>query len=171
MKKFTLIILLLILLSTLITGCDIDSKKTSITISDPNRHYYPIIRGQPLDVLYTIENTGKYPLVIKNIHTSCGCILVDESSFKMLPAGGKGFVRIKYDSSKNLGYVKHFVTIYANLKEGDKTEVTFDINIVPNALYTRDYEEIYTAKQNGLGKQLVDGEENNRGYYTDDPLW
>lgn len=172
MKKFKLIILLFISLFTLVTGCDIDSKKTSMTISDPDRHYYPVIRGQPLDVLYTIENTGKYPLVIKSIHTSCGCMLVDESSFKMLPAGGKGFIRIKYDSSKNLGYVKHFVTIYANLEENDKVEATFDINVVPNALYTRDYEEIHTTKQNGLSEeQLVDGKENNKGYYTDEVLW
>ncbi|NDV78351.1 DUF1573 domain-containing protein [Dysgonomonas sp. 511] len=146
-------------------------KKTTIEIIDPERCYYPILRGQELDVVYHLQNTGEHPLFITDIHVSCGCMLVDESSFKVLPAGGKGFIKIKYDSSKNIGYVKHYVTIYANLEAEEKKELTFDLNVVPNALYTRDYEELYEErKEKGLNeKDLVDGEEFNLGYYTNEP--
>lgn len=154
----------------LVSSCGIEDKKTTVSVVDGERHYFPVLRGQELDVQYVIENTGKEPLFITNIHTSCGCLLVDDSSFKVLPAGGKGFVKLKYDSSKNIGYVKHYITIYANLETDTKFELTFDVHVVPGALYTRDYEEIYKERQEqGLNeKHLVDGYENNLGYYLDD---
>ena len=160
-----------LLLLAVLSSCNLKDKKTAIKIIDPERHYYPILRGQELEVVYQLENTGEYPLFITNIHTSCGCILVDDASFKVLPAGGKGFVKIKYDSSKNIGYVKHYITIYANLETQTKEELSFDLNVVPNALYTRDYEELYEQrKEKGLNeKDLVDGNEVNLGYYTDNP--
>lgn len=150
-------------------SCNIKDKKTSIAVNNPNRHYYPIQRGQALDIVYEIENTGENPLLISDIHTSCGCVLIDESSFKMLPAKGKGFIRLKYDSKKNIGYVKHYIDIYANLENEAKHEITFDVNVVPNALYTRDYEELHNEnKQRYVNeKDLVDGKENNKGYYVE----
>ncbi|WP_221412349.1 DUF1573 domain-containing protein [Dysgonomonas sp. 520] len=137
-----------------------------MSITDPDRHYYPILRGQALDIQYVIENTGEHPLFITDIHTSCGCVLVDESSLKVLPAGGKGFIKLQYESDKNIGYVKHYVTVYANLESGPSMEVTFDLHVVPNALYTRDYEELY--KEKSEEESLVDGDENNLRYYIDE---
>ena len=168
MKAYFFKLFFLLLFPSLVS-CNFENKKTTLEIADPERHYYPVLCGQELDIIYPIENKGKNPLFIKDIHTSCGCIVVDESSFKVLPAGGKGFLRIKYDSNKNIGYVKHYITIYANLEAGDKQEATFDLNVVPNALYTQDYEELYTENKGKLidEKALVDGKENNKGYYVD----
>jgi len=162
----------LLMIFSLSSGCGLKDKKTTMVVVDGDRHYYPVLRGQELDVLYEIENTGQHPLFISDIHVSCGCILIDESSFKVLPAKGKGFIKVKYNSSKNIGYVKHYITIYANLETNPEYELTFDLNVVPNALYTRDYEELYEEKkQKGINeKDLVDGNENNLGYYTDETL-
>jgi len=166
----TLFKIIVFLLLPVISSCGIKDKKTTISIVDQERHYHPVLRGQELDVRYVIENTGNEPLFISNIHTSCGCLLIDDSSFKVLPVGGKGFIKLTYDSSKNVGYVKHYITIYANLETDTKFELTFDVHVVPDALYTKDYEEIYKERQEkGLNtKQLVDGFENNLGYYLDD---
>lgn len=160
-------------LIVLCNSCNIKDKKTMLKVADADRHYYPILRGQTLDVLYEIENTGENPLFISSIKTSCGCMLIDDSSFKVLPAGGKGFVKIKYDSKKNIGYVKHYITIHANLTTEKPEELTFDVHVVPNALYTKDYEELYSEhkKEAGDVKSLVDGS-NNLGYYLEnDELW
>lgn len=156
----------LFLMSFVLSSCGMKDKKTNMEIVDPERHYYPILRGQIMDIQYEIENTGNYPLFITDIHTSCGCVLIDESSFKVLPSGGKGFIRLKYDSNKNIGYVKHYMTIFANLESGNKKEITFDLHVVPNSLYTRDYEELYEDREGGF-KKLVDGEEHNLRYYVD----
>jgi len=157
----------------LFAGCNFENKKTMLEVTDPDRHYYPVLRGQILDIVYEVKNTGEHPLFIKDIQTSCGCVLVEESSFKVLPAGGKGYIRLKYDSSKNIGYVKHFVTLHANLETVNNFEMTFDLNVVPNALYTRDYEELYGEykKKHFNMESLVDGYENNKGYYLDDSPW
>ncbi|MDH6354234.1 hypothetical protein M2132_000561 [Dysgonomonas sp. PH5-45] len=49
-----------------------------------------------------------------------------------------------------------------------KHEISFDLNVVPNALYTRDYEELHKEnKEKHMDEEaLVDGRENNRGYYV-----
>lgn len=167
MKHYLKLICLPILF--LLSGCDIKDRKTTIEIVDAERHYYSVLRGQDLDVVYQILNTGKNPLFINSIKTSCGCVLVEKSSFKVLPSGGKGFIRIKYDSSKNIGYVKHYVSIYGNLESELPIEASFDVHVVPNALYTRDYEEIYKSKHGD--RTLVDGLENELGYYMDDTPW
>lgn len=173
MKTRHLKLLFPLLILFIISGCGIKDKRTVLEIIDPDRHYYPILRGQELDIQYEIQNIGDNPLFINDIHTSCGCIVVDKSSFKVLPKGGRGFIRIKYDSSKNIGYVKQFITIYANLEQTQKQEVTFDVHVVPGALYTRDYEELYTEYKEKRAKErsLVDGEENNLGYYVEDYPW
>lgn len=152
-----------------LSACGIKDKKTTLEIKDPDRHYYPILRGQILDIMYEVENTGDSPLFITDIHASCGCILVDKTALKVIPAGGKGAVHIQYDSNKNIGYVKHYITIYANLMHTDHKEITFDLHVVPNALYTRDYEELHRDhKEKQLNeKTLVDGNENNLRYYVD----
>jgi len=154
-------------------SCDIKNKKTTVQVTDPERHYYPLLRGQELDIQYKIENTGENPLFITDIQTSCGCLVVDKSSLKVLPAGGKGFIALKYNSSKNIGQVKHYITLYANLENTDKYEITFDVNVVPNALYTRDYEELYNEHKEKYWSEtsMVDGKENQLGYYTDETAW
>lgn len=169
MRKCIIRLLFLLVTGVVISGCGIKDKKTTLTVVDAERHYYPVLRGQELDILYEVENTGDNPLFITDIFTSCGCVVVDESSFKVLPVGGKGFIKLKYDSNKNIGYVKHYVTIYANLESSEKEEVTFDVHVVPNALYTRDYEELHNEhKQKYINEEtLVDGSENNRRYYVD----
>ncbi len=165
--NFSAVIAFILILS----ACRFEDKKTTLEIVDPERHYYPIIQGQILDIQYKIKNTGAHPLFISDILTSCGCIVVEKSSFKALPAGGEGFIMMKYDSNKNIGVVKHYITIYANLERMEKVEVTFDVHVVPDALYTKDYEELHKEykEKHGNEKTMVEGEENNLGYYVGEP--
>lgn len=169
MKTYFLNISFLILILFTVSACGIKDKKTTLEITDPDRHYYPILQGQELDIVYQIENTGSHPLFITDIHTSCGCILVDETSSRVLAAGSKGLIRIKYDSKKNIGYAKHYVTIYANLESRERCEATFDLNIVPDALHTKDYEELYKEykAKNPNMKTSTDDSGDNLGYYVD----
>ncbi len=155
----------LLLLSTILFSCfNIEEKRTTVSVVDPERHYSPILFGQILEVVYTIENTGEEPLFVKDIHVSGGCELSDKTNIKILPAGSKGFIHVYYDSRKNLGYVKNYITIYANLESGDKKELTFDLNVVPNAHYTKDYEEVHKEKDRTFIEELVDGSETERKY-------
>lgn len=165
-------LILVILTSLWMTGCmNVLDKKTSLEVPDNGRHYYPILAGQMKDVSFNLINTGENPLMITDIITSCGCLKINdnEKAFS-IPPGKERMLTLSYNSAKNIGYVKHYISLYGNFEKGPLHEIVFDINVVPHAQYTKDYEELYTEKVDARGgvEHLVEGEENNRGYYMDE---
>ncbi|PQJ76083.1 hypothetical protein BTO13_01415 [Polaribacter gangjinensis] len=135
-------------------------------IEDPERHYYPILRGSELDVAYKFYNRGTEPLIIYEVQASCGCIEVD------YPTGSVGqddfgFITLNYDSAKNIGYVEFYITIIANTEKDIFTTVKFDLNVVTSPHYTQDYEEIYMERRRQKLAGEVDGDLTKQGYYVD----
>lgn len=154
------------------SGCvNLADKKTTMEIEDNERHYYPILAGQQKDVSFLLKNTGENPLMITDIITSCGCLKVnDDNNTFTVPPGKERLLTLSYNSAKNVGYVKHYVMLYGNFISGEKEEIVFDINVVPNALYTKDYEELYKEEVESRGglENFVNGDESNKGYYMDE---
>lgn len=144
--------------------------KTSMVVEDTLRHYYPIIRGTVLHTAFKFYNTGKHPLVIKDVITSCGCIEVDYPESIILPESF-GFINVSYESRKNIGFVEGYIDIYANLDSVMKQTVVFDVNVVTSAEYTRDYEEMYNKyleeNKDNLMEKGVEGDTNQQGYFTE----
>lgn len=148
-------------------------KPVDIKVNDPYRHYYPVIQGETLPVVYEIENTSKDPLVIQEIQTSCGCIVPSDDLPIMVLPGKKGRVRLAYNSNKNTGFVEHQVYLYGNFTDSVYRLLTFDTHVVPPADYTRDYEERWKNQEERGGdaitlEELVDGKSTQKGYYTDE---
>ncbi|MEZ5046741.1 MAG: DUF1573 domain-containing protein [Chitinophagaceae bacterium] len=142
--------------------------KTKVKFKDSLRHYFPILQGSELTIPYTFINTGKNPLTIIECQTSCGCT-VAEFSTRPIEEGGEGTILLKFNSIKNIGYTEVFTTVIANTEPVGMHTLQFDVNVVPDALYTKDYEELYTIqeeKSKSSAKKLVDGEQQ-QGYYTD----
>ena len=142
---------------------------TTVAVADSVRHYYPILAGEILTLSYELENTGEQPLIIRDIQTSCGCITPELDSRMLLP-GKKVRLLFKYESAKNIGYVDHTIRIFGNIKPSGICKLKFDTNVVPNADYTRDYEELYkeAVERSNVIRGLVDGDESEKGYWTDD---
>lgn len=165
MRVFNFLIIGLIFSSCM----NIKDKKTSLSIVDNNRYYYPILQGQELVIAFEIENTGKHPFVLSEIFTSCGCVVAKQSSIKSIPAGKSRTLFLNYNSTKNIGKVKHYITLYGNLLNEENVELTFNVNVVPDAHYTQDYEQLHLEYKRESGiEQAVDGKENNKGYYFED---
>ena len=141
---------------------------TSVVVEDPVRHYYPISAGDELWISYELTNTGKNPLIISEIQTSCGCILYDDSK-SIIPPGNKEQLLFKYDSFKNIGYVHHQIRLYGNFESRSMMLLEFDVNVVPASDYVRDYEEIYFGKIQAKKKHaIMKSEINNKDiYYVD----
>jgi Protein of unknown function (DUF1573) len=138
-------------------------KKTQFKLEFPNRKYFAVQQGQKLKLVYQIENTGNEILFVTNVQTSCGCLT---STFPTSPIskGDKGIIKLEFDSSKSLGFVEHFFTIVSNSDTIYK-EFKFETNVVPNSLYTKDYEEIYNEKiKNEALKENVDGDNTDKGF-------
>lgn len=171
MKKAASILCMMGVALALFSCRDKKLKEAQVEIIDIDRHYYPVIQGEILPITYEIENTSDVPLVIQEIQTSCGCLVpFDDLPIMVLP-NKKNTIRLGYNSNKNTGFVEHQIYLYGNFKDSTYRLLTFDTNVVPPADYTRDY-EVRFHEQNERAKRkfedLVDGDSNEKGYYTDD---
>lgn len=142
MRRVIIIYVVCVLLCCpVLSGCKKNIGMTTVSVADSIRHYYPLIAGQVLNLSYEIENTGDQPLVIREIQSSCGCIVpaLEQSESMVLPER-KARLRFRYESAKNIGYVQHVIRIYGNMRPNGMIKLVFDVNVVPHADYTRDYE-------------------------------
>jgi hypothetical protein len=165
---FTLLSLLMLLTIFSSCGSKEGSSLATIKIEDPYRKYYPVVQGQKLKILINIENTSDVPLRISNVLPSCGCTTAKFP--KVIGARGFGIIEMEYNSIKNIGYVGFHTTIVANTKEKSHT-FFFETNVVSDALYTKDYEELYEIQkqeEKGSIQEMVDGAANVKGYIIDE---
>ena len=161
-------VLLLFAAMTITNGCSTKMEYTTVKINDEIRHYYPIMAGRKLVLSYEIENTGKAPLVISEIQTTCGCITSTEERL-IVPEGQKSILNFEYDSSKNIGYVENEILLYGNFDSTSVYRLYFDINVVPHADYTKDYEELYneSVDKKIISSKKEEDRKNRKNYYTD----
>lgn len=137
----------LFLLTTLLTfaisivSCKKTENTTTLEIEDSVRTYLPILQGDKQDIIVKIKNTGKSTLNIEDILPSCSCTDAKILNKVILP-GKEGYVQMKFDSNKNIGYAGVYTTIIANTPQKYHT-LFFEINVVPDANKNLDYEEIY----------------------------
>ncbi len=163
-------VLLLLLTVLTLVGCTRKVQFTTVEIKDPVRHYYPILQGQELSVLVRISNKGKVPLVVRDIQPSCGCIILDSDHEMVVPPERSMVVTLRYDSRKNVGKVEHAIRFWGNISPSGMAEMRFDVNVVPDASYHHDYEEMYDKEESDrlLKKYLEEsGIDIALGYYVD----
>ena len=160
------------LISLFVLSCERELKPVDVEITDPKRHYYPVIQGELLGITYEIENMSKDPLFIQEIQTTCGCMVPQDKLPIVIPPKQKGKVHLTYNSTKNTGYVEHFAWFYGNFADSTWREVRFDTNVVPPVDYTPDYEELFHKVETRSPdiKDLVDGKSTEKGYYTDEGI-
>ena len=79
------------------------------------------------------------------------------------------YVTLKYDSRKNVGKAEHSIRFWGNISPGGMAEMRFDVNVVPDASYHHDYEEMFDKEESmSRIKHFVDGAgETGLGYYVD----
>lgn len=70
--------------------------------------------GEVVQGSFVFTNEGKYPLVIYEVSTSCGCTVADYPRGEIAP-GEKGMISVKYDSEGSAGMrISKEVTVNAN---------------------------------------------------------
>lgn len=168
MRKLLFITIILAILC----ACERELKPVEVEITDPIRHYYPVIQGELLGITYEVENLSKDPLFIKEIQTTCGCVVNHDKLPVVILPNQKGKIHFTYNSTKNTGHVENYAWLYGNFADSAYRELQFDTNVVPPAAFTPDYEELWhlvETKSPGM-KDLVDGKATEKGYYTDEGL-
>lgn len=159
MKKSNVWLSAILICLTTLLSCSGRVEPTTVIVEDPIRHYYPILEGDELQIVYDIWNTGRNPLVISEIQTSCGCITYDDTK-RIVPPGDKERLTFRYDSSKNRGLVSHQIRLYGNFDSQSMMLLEFDVYVVPPSADGTDYEETLSKKEREerTGSYYVEGE-------------
>lgn len=165
MKRF----LLLLFLALTALSCSERVVYTEVEIIDPVRHYYPILQGKELSIAVEVLNKGRDPLIIRDIQPSCGCITTESLEESIIIPPRRSYIfHLTYDSNKNVGRADHYIRFWGNILPEGWVEMRFDVNVVPDANYHHDYEELYSNSDNSSTlRHAVDGSPQGRGYYID----
>lgn len=102
---------------------------TTIALSESNFDFGKIKKGDKVQHVYEVTNTGSNPLVISEVKPGCGCTAPDFTKDPIMP-GKKGKITLHFDSTNFDGNVSKYADVFANV---DKTPIklTFTANIQP----------------------------------------
>jgi Protein of unknown function (DUF1573). len=102
---------------------------TTIALSENNFDFGKIKKGDKVEHVYEVTNTGKNPLVISEVKPGCGCTAPDFTKEPIMP-GKKGKITLHFDSTNFDGNVSKFADVFANV-EKTPVKLTFTANIQP----------------------------------------
>ncbi|WP_172280782.1 DUF1573 domain-containing protein [Chryseobacterium sp. LAM-KRS1] len=112
-----------------VTPAQSNQPSTSLALSESNFDFGNIKKGDKVEHVYEVTNTGKNPLVISEVKPGCGCTAPDFTKEPILP-GKKGKITLHFDSSSFDGNVQKYADVYANV-EKSPIKLTFTANIQP----------------------------------------
>jgi hypothetical protein len=88
-----------------------------ITFTNLVHDYGTLQKGADGNCEFTFTNTGKEPLILNNVTTSCGCTVPSWSKEPILP-GKKGVIKVNYTKTNMVGTISKQITVLSNAKNG-----------------------------------------------------
>ncbi|KPH12323.1 DUF1573 domain-containing protein [Chryseobacterium sp. ERMR1:04] len=102
---------------------------TTVALSENSFDFGKVKKGDKVEHVYEITNTGTNPLVISEVKPGCGCTVPDFTKEPILP-GKKGKITLHFDSSSFDGNVSKYADVFANVDKAP-IKLTFTANIQP----------------------------------------
>ncbi|WP_185194828.1 DUF1573 domain-containing protein [Chryseobacterium cheonjiense] len=102
---------------------------TTIALSESNFDFGKVKKGDKVQHVYEITNTGSNPLVISEVKPGCGCTVPDFTKEPIMP-GKKGKITLHFDSANFDGNVNKYADVFANVEKAP-IKLTFTANIQP----------------------------------------
>ncbi len=96
----------------------------SLEVNKPNIAY-----GADETFTFEFKNTGKTPIIISNVQTSCGCTTANKPTEPVAP-GKSSSISVKYDTKRVGDFVK---TITVTTNVGDPVVLTIKGKVAPNS--------------------------------------
>ncbi|MBU0488767.1 MAG: DUF1573 domain-containing protein [Bacteroidetes bacterium] len=128
-------------LSMMILGFAIVSAQTETPVDNPNapeisfeklvHDYGDVNKGDDGTCEFKFTNTGKEPLILSNVRSSCGCTVPSWPREPILP-GKSSSIKVKYNTTR-IGIINKNVTVNSNGKNS-----TVVLTIKGNVLNTPD---------------------------------
>jgi hypothetical protein len=83
--------------------------------------YGTIFEGDPGECEFEFKNTGKEPLVLSNVYSSCGCTVPSWPKDPIMP-GKSSTIKVKYATSR-VGGINKVITVESNANENKRVEL------------------------------------------------
>ena len=87
---------------------------TEMTFKYTDHNFGNVMSGSDVSYDFEFINTGKAPLVINNVSTSCGCTTPSWPR-EPIPSKGRAIIKVRYDSNR-IGNFSKTITVYSNAK-------------------------------------------------------
>ncbi|MNT56853.1 hypothetical protein D3C72_1941880 [compost metagenome] len=100
---------------------------TTIAFSETDHNFGDIKKGEKVEHVYEVTNTGTNPLIISNVKPGCGCTVPDYTKEPILP-GKKGKITLHFDSTNFDGAVSKAADVFVNVEKAP-VRLTFAANI------------------------------------------
>lgn len=110
--KNVIISLLMFLFIGFVSAQDNKSVTPEITFEKLVHDFGKVVQGDKTEHEFRFTNTGKEPLIISDVRSSCGCTVPEWPRNPVLP-GASAFVKVKYNSNI-VGTINKQVTIISN---------------------------------------------------------
>jgi hypothetical protein len=85
-----------------------------------------VTEGPEVEVAYKFRNSGDKPLVISDVHPTCGCTITEKPTEPYSP-GEEGTIKAKFTTSGHVGNNDKTIIVTANTKGGTQQELRFHI--------------------------------------------
>ncbi len=106
-----------------------DNKNAIIEFSETEHDFGKIEQNSVAEYQFIFKNTGKEPLVISNVQTSCGCT-VPEWTRDPIAKNKSGIVKVHYNTSI-IGNFRKTIFVYSNANNSPITLVIKG-SVLPN---------------------------------------
>jgi hypothetical protein len=111
MKKL-LIVIVAISLSLGLKAQDSGQSSPEINFDKLVHDFGKVMQGDKTEYEFVFKNTGKVPLIISDVKSSCGCTVPEWPRNPIMP-GGSATIKVKYNSNI-IGAINKQVTIISN---------------------------------------------------------
>ncbi len=80
---------------------------------------------------FSFKNTGKEPLVLQNVYSSCGCTVPSWPKEPIMP-GKSSAITVKYNTSR-IGKINKMITVISNAENTPRVELFIKGEVKPKA--------------------------------------
>jgi hypothetical protein len=91
----------------------ITPKEETLLLKENSYSFGKIPQGRPVIHVFTIQNTGKEPLLLENVQASCGCTTPEWSREPIAP-GADATIKVGYNAYADGHFNKTVTIIYNN---------------------------------------------------------
>ncbi|MDX2190378.1 MAG: DUF1573 domain-containing protein [Bacteroidota bacterium] len=100
-----------------------------ITFEKSTAEFGDIKQGQVVNATFKFKNTGKSPLVLQNVQSTCGCTVPSWPKDPIAP-GKSAEITATFNSAGKMGQQNKVITIFSNAKTS-QSQVSIICNVLP----------------------------------------